>query len=68
MPFHGTNDDEVYPIRSLQQQNRALQALVAERTRELQESQAFYRLLTEDAEDVHWQMDRDFIVTYQAGG
>ncbi|MFZ7310866.1 diguanylate cyclase domain-containing protein [Comamonas jiangduensis] len=64
VPFHGTNDDEVYPIRSLQQQNRALQALVAERTRELQESQAFYRLLTEDAEDVHWQMDRDFIVTY----
>ena len=29
VPFHGANDDEIFPIRSLQQENRALQALVA---------------------------------------
>lgn len=64
VPFHSASDDEVYPISSLQQQNRAFQELVAERTRALQESRTFYRMLTEDAEDVHWQMDRNYIVTY----
>ena len=64
VPFQRTQDDEVFPVKSLQAENIALQALVAERTRELHESQAFYRMLTEDAEDVHWRMDRNFIVTY----
>lgn len=64
VPYQTANDDEVYPLSSLQEQNLALQALVAERTRALHESHALYRMLTEDAEDVHWQMDRDLIITY----
>lgn len=64
VPYQRASDDEVFPINSLQEQNRALQALVNERTRALHESQAFYRMLTEDAEDTHWRMDRDFIITY----
>lgn len=64
VPFQSAQDDEVYPLKSLREQNIALQALVNERTRQLNESQAFYRMLTEDAEDVHWRMDRDFILTY----
>lgn len=64
VPYQRANEDEVFPLNSLQEQNRALQALVTERTRALHESQAFYRMLTEDAEDVHWRMDRDFIITY----
>src|SRR5690606_38598491 len=55
---------EVYPLQSLREQNNAWQALVGERTRALHESQAFYRMLTEDAEDVHWRMDSHFIITY----
>ncbi len=49
---------------SLQEQNRALQELVTERTQALNESQAFYRMLTEDTEDVHWRMGRDGVITY----
>lgn len=64
VPYQHANDDEVFPLSSLQQENYALQALVAERTQALHESQALYRLLAEDAEDVHWRMDRDFILTY----
>ncbi len=64
VPYQSTSEDEVYPIKSLREQNRALQALVQERTQALNESQAFYRMLTEDAEDVHWRMDRHFIITY----
>ena len=63
-PYKSASFDEIYPLASLQEENRALQALVTERTRALHESQAFYRMLTEDAEDVHWQMDRDFVMTY----
>ncbi len=64
VPYQQANDDEVFPLISLQEQNRALQALVTERTRALHESQAFYRMLTEDTEDVHWRMDRDGVITY----
>jgi len=64
VPYQSTQEDEVYPLKSLQEQNSALQALVAERTQALHESQALYRLMTEDAQDVHWQMDDRFIITY----
>lgn len=64
VPYHSTQQDEVFPLKSLQQQNIELQALVNERTKQLHESQAFYQLLTEDAEDVHWRVDANFIVTY----
>lgn len=64
VPYQMASDDEIFPLHSLQAQNRALQALVTERTQALNESQAFYRMLTEDTEDVHWRMDRDGIVTY----
>jgi diguanylate cyclase (GGDEF)-like protein/PAS domain S-box-containing protein len=64
VPFQSTQEDEVYPLKSLQEQNSALQALVAERTQALHESQALYRLLTEDVQDVHWQMDSHLMITY----
>jgi PAS domain S-box-containing protein len=57
-------DGEVFPLRSLQEQNSALQALVAERTQALHDSQALYRLLTEDAQDVLWRTDGQLVLTY----
>lgn len=64
VPFHSTEQNEIFPLKSLQQKNLELQALIDERTRQLHESQAFYQMLTEDAEDVHWRIDSNFIVTY----
>ena len=67
VPYHSTQDGEVFPLHSLQEQNsalQALQALVAERTQALHDSQALYRLLTEDAQDVLWRTDARLIVTY----
>ena len=64
IPYQSVQDGEVFPLKSLQEQNSALQALVAERTQALQESQALYRLLTEDAQDVLWRTDSRLIVTY----
>ncbi|MDZ4100487.1 MAG: nuclear transport factor 2 family protein, partial [Hydrogenophaga sp.] len=39
VPYHSTQDGEVFPLHSLQEQNSALQALVAERTQALHDSQ-----------------------------
>ena len=64
VPYHSTQDGEVFPLHSLQEQNSALQALVAERTQALHDSQALYRLLTEDAQDGLWRTDARLIVTY----
>ena len=64
IPYQSVQDGEVFPLKSLQEQNSALQALVAERTQALQESLALYRLLTEDAQDVLWRTDSRLIVTY----
>ena len=64
IPYQSVQDGEIYPLHSLQEQNSALQALVAERTQALQESLALYRLLTEDAQDVLWRTDSRLIVTY----
>ena len=64
IPYQSVQDGEVFPLKSLQEQNSALQALVAERTQALNESLALYRLLTEDAQDVLWRTDSRLIVTY----
>ena len=64
IPYRSAQDGEVYPLKSLQEQNSALQALVDERTQELHQSQALYRMLTEDAQDVLWKTDSRLIVTY----
>ena len=64
IPYQSAQDGEVFPLQSLQEQNSALQALVAERTQALNESLALYRLLTEDAQDVLWRTDSRLIVTY----
>lgn len=64
IPYQSAQDGEVYPLKSLQEQNSALQALVAERTQALHDSQALYRLLTEDAQDVLWRTDARLVVTY----
>ena len=64
IPYQSVQDGEVFPLQSLQEQNSALQALVAERTQALQESQALYRLLTEDAQDVLWRTDGQLVLTY----
>ena len=57
VPYQRAQDGEVFPLHSLQEQNSALQALVAERTQALHDSQALYRLLTEDAQDGLWRTD-----------
>ena len=64
IPYQSAQDGEVFPLQSLQEQNSALQALVAERTQALQESQALYRLLIEDAQDVLWRTDGQLVLTY----
>mgnify|MGYP003493715473 FL=1 len=64
VPYHSTQDGEVFPLHSLQEQNSALQALVAERTQALHASQALYRLLPEAAQDVLWRTDARLIVPY----
>ncbi|MDD4881509.1 MAG: diguanylate cyclase [Gallionellaceae bacterium] len=64
IPYHLVQDGEVYPLKQLQERNRALEALVEERTKALHESEALYRLLTEDAMDVLWKTDCNFCITY----
>ncbi len=64
VPYQSARDGEVFPLHSLQEQNSALQALVAERTQALHDSQALYRLLTEDAQDVLWRTDAHLVITY----
>ena len=64
IPYPMVQDGEVYPMKSLLQKNRALEALVEERTHALHESEALYRLLTEDTRDVLWKVDRDLTITY----
>lgn len=64
IPYHLVQDGEVYPLKGLQDRNAALETLVAERTRELQESASLYRLLTEDTIDVVWKTDRNLTITY----
>lgn len=64
IPYHGVQDGEVYPLKSLQERNSDLEALVEERTQALNESQALYRLLTEDAQDVIWKADGNLVITY----
>lgn len=64
IPYQSAQDGEVYPLKSLQEQNSALQALVDERTQALQESQTVYRLLMEDTRDVLWKADARLHITY----
>jgi len=64
IPYQSAQDGEVYPLSSLQEHNSVLQALVDERTQELHESQALYRMLTEDALDVIWKTDSRLVITY----
>ncbi|WP_052063943.1 diguanylate cyclase domain-containing protein [Nitrincola sp. A-D6] len=63
-PYHLVQDGEVYPLNNLHEQNRLLEALVEERTRTLNESESFYRLLTEDTLDVIWRADSELRITY----
>lgn len=64
IPYQLVQEGEVYPLQRLQERNQVLEALVAERTRELNEREAFYRLLTEDTLDVIWRTDSNFFITY----
>lgn len=64
IPYPSVKDGEVYPIENLREQNQALEALVAERSQALRDSEALYRLLTEDTRDVLWKADRHLVVTY----
>lgn len=64
IPYQLVQEGEVYPLQRLQERNQVLEALVAERTRELNEREAFYRLLTEDTLDVIWRTDSNFYITY----
>lgn len=64
IPYPLVRDGEVYPMEGLREQNKALEALVAERTQALHDSESMYRLLAEDTRDVLWKTDRQFCVTY----
>lgn len=64
IPYHLVQDGEVYPLKSLLERNSALEALVEARTQALHESEARYRMLTEDALDVIWKTDRRLRITY----
>ena len=64
IPYHLVQDGEVYPLKSLQERNSALEALVEARTQALNESQTLYRLLTEDTLDVLWKADCNLCITY----
>lgn len=64
LPYHLAQDGEVYPLNNLLDRNRVLEAMVEERTRELNEKEAFYRLLTEDTMDVIWRADSELRITY----
>jgi len=64
IPYHLVQDGEVYPLHGLRERNSALEALVQARTQALHESEARYRLLTEDALDVIWKTDRHLRITY----
>jgi diguanylate cyclase (GGDEF)-like protein/PAS domain S-box-containing protein len=64
IPDRLVQNGEVFPMQVLREKNKALEALVAERTLALRHSEALYRLLTEDTQDVLWKLDRNFFVTY----
>ena len=64
IPYPMVQEGEVYPMKSLREKNLALEALVAERTQALHDSEAMYRMLTEDTLDVLWKTDRYLCVTY----
>ena len=64
IPYHLVQDGEVCPMKGLHEKNRALESLVAERTQALHDSEAMYRMLTEDTLDVLWKTDHLLRVTY----
>ncbi len=64
IPYALVQAGEVYPLKGLQDRNAALEALVAQRTKELQESEALYRLLAEETLDVVWKTDQHLRITY----
>ena len=64
IPYVQAHGDEIYPLQSLRERNATLEALVQERTEQLQSSQALYRQLTEDTQDVLWKADRNLVITY----
>ncbi|WP_151669851.1 diguanylate cyclase domain-containing protein [Nitrincola schmidtii] len=64
VPYHLVEQGEVFPLNSLQERNRILEELVEERTKELNQREAFYRLLTEDTLDVLWRTDANLVITY----
>ena len=63
IPYHLVQEGEVYPLKGLLERNSALEALVDARTQALHDSEARYRLLTEDALDVIWKTDHHLRLT-----
>lgn len=64
IPYHLVQNGEIYPLKGLQDRNSDLESLVEQRTKELKESEARYRLLTEETLDVIWKTDRNLCITY----
>ncbi len=64
VPWHLAKEGEANSLNNLQERNRVLEALVEERTRELNERETFYRLLTEDTLYVFWRADSELHITY----
>lgn len=64
VPYQQADEDEIYPLTSLQLRNNDLEALVQDRTRQLSDSQALYKQLAEDTQDVLWKADANLYITY----
>lgn len=71
IPYYQAREGEVYPLKELTSRNLYLEKLVLKRTIQLQKlnenlmvQESHYRLLTENASDVVWRVDKDFSFTY----
>ena len=51
IPYPLVREGEVYPLKELETRNQALEQLVAERTRQVQESEALYRSILDASPD-----------------
>jgi diguanylate cyclase (GGDEF)-like protein/PAS domain S-box-containing protein len=66
VPYQRTQAGEVYPLKRLQEHNSELLTLVEvhNRRQALHAGEVFYKLLTEDTQDVIWMADARLRITY----
>ncbi len=64
MPQHAPPAGDADPRPEIAPRPPALESVVEHEIRSLQQSESLYRLLTEDALDVLWKLDKNFCITY----